>query len=119
MKGEQNVHNKRNNPNPLYVEIGLRLRNERKLLGYTQEQIAEVIGVTENFYGKIERGVRGLSLENTIIIYQKLNIDITYLLTGDQRSEISFDKVLEKCPVSKRDRLKRIINDALLLAMEK
>lgn len=113
------MNGKQKNVNPLYAKIGSRLRKERILLGYTQEQIAEIIGVTENFYGKIERGVRGLSLENTIIIYEKLNIDITYLLTGEQRSEFSFDKMLERCPVNKRDRLKKIINEALLLAMDK
>lgn len=116
MNSKQNM---KNTDNSLYIEIGSRLRNERKLLGYTQEQIAEIIGITENHYGKIERGVRSLSLENTIIIYKKLNIDITYLLTGEQRTENSLGRILEKCPEAKKEIFKKVIYDALLLAIEK
>lgn len=66
----------------LYIDMGSRLRQERVRLNYTQEQIAEVLNMSTAYYGKIERGVHGLSLQKLLLINQKLKIDITYLITG-------------------------------------
>lgn len=62
----------------LYIDMGSRLRQERVRLNYTQEQIAEVLNMSTAYYGKIERGVHGLSLQKLLLINQKLKIDITY-----------------------------------------
>lgn len=45
------------------VEIGEKLKNLRKKAGYTQERLAEVIGVSRNQLQKYERGQDALSPE--------------------------------------------------------
>lgn len=52
----------------LYIDMGSRLRQERVRLNYTQEQIAEVLNMSTAYYGKIERGVHGLSLQKLLLI---------------------------------------------------
>lgn len=47
----------------LTKEIGLRLKEIRKENGYTQEQFSELMEMSLNFYGKIERGESRLSIE--------------------------------------------------------
>lgn len=54
----------------LYIDMGSRLRQERVRLNYTQEQIAEVLNMSTAYYGKIERGVHGLSLQKLLLINQ-------------------------------------------------
>lgn len=66
----------------LYKNIGNRVLIKRRELHYTQEQMAEILGVSSGFYGMIERGEKAPSIEKLIIIYEELGIDITYLLTG-------------------------------------
>lgn len=51
---KRKVHD-RGNPNMLYVEIGKRLRIARIELNYTQEQMAEILGISTAYYGKVER----------------------------------------------------------------
>jgi len=45
------------------AEIGEKLKNLRKKAGYTQERLAEVIGVSRNQLQKYERGQDALSPE--------------------------------------------------------
>lgn len=62
----------------LYKNIGNRVLIKRRELHYTQEQMAEILGVSSGFYGMIERGEKAPSIEKLIIIYEELGIDITY-----------------------------------------
>ena len=83
------MYNKRKNKveRELYKNIGNRLLLERWERHYTQEQMAELIGVSTGFYGMIERGEKAPSIERLVLIYEKLGTDITYLLTGDEKEE--------------------------------
>lgn len=82
--------------------MGKRLRILRIELNYTQEQMAEILEMSSAYYGKIERGIHGLSLDKLVIVNKKLDIDINYLLTGVKRGDFSLDKVLMECPRTKR-----------------
>ena len=44
----------------LYVEIGERLRQQRKKMGMTQEETAELLGISSTYYGEIERWIWNL-----------------------------------------------------------
>lgn len=96
--------------------MGLRLRQERMRLNYTQEHMAEILNMSTAYYGKIERGVYGLSLQKLSLINQKLNIDITYLVTGQEKTDFPFEYYLNKCPQNKRYDLEQILRYALNLA---
>lgn len=104
--------------NKLYFDIGQRLLLRRRELNCTQEQVAELLGMSTAYYGKIERGEKGPSLDKLILIYRRLGIDITYLLTG-KKAEFSFDNIMIACPDSKRYDLEQLIKYAMNLAILK
>ncbi len=99
----------------LYKGIGNRLLIKRKELHYTQEQMAELLGVSTGFYGMIERGKKAPSIEKLVLIYEKLGTDITYLLTGNGNNDRVINYV-EKCPKEKQYDFQQLIKYALNLA---
>ena len=107
---------KRKTPNSLYVEIGKRLRASRLNSNYTQEQMAEILEMSTAYYGKVERGLYGLSLTKLIIVNEKLDIDINYLLTGVYKKSFSKDQILLECPREKRYDMEKLIKYAVNLA---
>ena len=62
-----------------YAAIGKKLRNQRKQLGYTQEQVAEAVGITPAFMGHIERGERGMALDTLLHLCNFYHITMDYL----------------------------------------
>ena len=77
----------------LNVEIGRRLREIRENMGYTQFRFAEILGVVEEHYRKIELGSSGLTLEKVLILYERLNIDATYLIVGKRKDKFDLDDI--------------------------
>lgn len=63
-----------------------RLKEQRKKLGYTQAQIAEICGVSGRMWGDYERGKYFPRNENLIAI-EKAGIDVQYVMHGEQRSD--------------------------------
>ena len=100
----------------LYNEIGKRLRILRRDLNYTQEQMSEILEMSSAYYGKVERGLHGLSLEKLVLANKKLDIDINYLLTGNKRGEFSVEKILNDCPQNKKYDMEQLIKYAINLA---
>lgn len=66
--------------------FGERLRSRRNLLSFTQEDIAEKIGISLRFYQMIERGEKSVSLDTLIRLSRTLTISIDYLLFGAMTS---------------------------------
>ena len=91
----------------LYMHIGNRIREKRKILGLTQAEAAELLSISKNFYGDIERGNKSLSLEKIILIFEKFNMDPTYLLTGENQNAIC--ELIKTCPSDKQFELEQII----------
>lgn len=77
-----------------FTAIGDKIRNRRTKLGLSQEQLAELCGITSSYVGHIERGSRRLSLNTAISISSVLGISLDYLLL-DVKNENSDDGVLE------------------------
>ncbi|MBE1236396.1 helix-turn-helix transcriptional regulator [Phaeovibrio sulfidiphilus] len=50
-----------NNPDPIDVEVGRRLRARRKVLALSQQQLADTVGITFQQVQKYERGLNRLS----------------------------------------------------------
>ena len=59
-----------------------RIKHKRKSLNFTQEQFAELIGITLSSYGKIENAFQKPSLDTLILICQNLNVTLDYLVFG-------------------------------------
>lgn len=93
---------KRRKPKELNIQIGERCRRARETAGYTQEQLAERIGVSTQFLSDAERGVTGMSVSTIIKLCQILSISTDFLLLG-QNSDNS-----EKNPLSIYSRIQRL-----------
>lgn len=65
-----------------YVDLGKRVRKQRQLIGLTQQELAERIGVSTSFVGHVERGTRKASLETLVALSNALGVSVDYLLAG-------------------------------------
>ena len=82
-------------------DIGERLKTFRKSNGYTQEQFSEMLNMSLNFYGKIERGQSRLSIEKLVLLHERFDMDIDYLLTGTPSNNVDYNSILSDCPKDK------------------
>lgn len=62
--------------------MGNRMKEERKNLNLTQEQMAEKLGISVKHYGGVERGNAGLSLENLVDVSVILGRSLDYIVKG-------------------------------------
>ncbi|GHV09900.1 hypothetical protein FACS1894217_14920 [Clostridia bacterium] len=62
--------------------IGARIRKQREFLGYTREQLAELLDITPKFCSDIELGVKGMSVNTLINISRLLKLPTDYILFG-------------------------------------
>lgn len=85
----------------LTTDIGNRLRDYRKMLDMTQQDVADVLKISLNFYGSIERGESRLSVEKLYILHNELNADLTYLIAGHYHRHNGVDSVFADCPKDK------------------
>ena len=69
------------------VKIGQRIREERKRLNMTQEQLAEDVDLTTAYIGLVERGERNLTLDNIVKVANRLGVTVDYLLIDSIDSE--------------------------------
>lgn len=66
-----------------YELLGNQIRKERKLKGYTLEQLAEKLEVSTTFIGQIERAKGIPSLATLVKIANVLEVSIDSLVFGD------------------------------------
>lgn len=65
-----------------YTMIGMRIRQARKIKGWSQGELAGQCGISMSFLGHIERGTRIMSLETFVNICTALSADADELLWG-------------------------------------
>lgn len=65
-------------------KIGSKIRKVRELKGYSQEYVAELLGLSQNNYSNIETGRTKLTLNRLDDISKILNIDPIDLLKFDE-----------------------------------
>jgi len=87
--------------------IGIRIRKQREFLGFTREQLAEMIDVTPKFCSDIELGVKGMSLNTLDMISKMLKLSTDYILYGNlNKDEPNMEKIIYKmlasCPSAKK-----------------
>lgn len=64
------------------IELGLRIKQCRKMQKLTQEQLAELIDVSAHYIYEIEKGLKTMSLPKLVDIASVLNVSVDYLLLG-------------------------------------
>lgn len=67
---------------PVDVYVGERLRIARKYLGLSQEQLANMSGVTFQQVQKYEKGVNRISASRLYILAKALNVEIGFFFEG-------------------------------------
>jgi transcriptional regulator with XRE-family HTH domain len=63
------------------VGLGERIRNLRKKRGWTQEIMAEKIGMDRSFIADLERGKRNITILNLVVLAQGFGITLSQFLS--------------------------------------
>jgi len=66
-----------------YLKLGKNIKHRRKELKLTQQQLADCLGISLNFMGKIEVAFSKPSLDTLIAIAEKLNTTVSALTKFD------------------------------------
>ena len=64
------------------VLFGMRVRELRKLRGWSQEEFALNVDLDRSYIGGVERGERNVSLENICLIAKALGVPTSTLFEG-------------------------------------
>jgi transcriptional regulator with XRE-family HTH domain len=62
--------------------VGARIRERRIILGLTQQQLADLIGVTYQQAHKYERGINRVSAGRLFVVARVLSVPVAYLFEG-------------------------------------
>ena len=60
--------------------VGIRIKEAREAKGFTQEQLAEIVGLSPTHISVIERGVKAPKLETFVEIANALGVTSDFLL---------------------------------------
>jgi len=94
--------------------IGIRIRNQREFLGFTREQVAEMIDVTPKFCSDIELGVKGMSLKTLNLLSNTLRLSTDYILYGNfNKEEPDMERIIYKMLASCPSRKKKYAIEAM------
>lgn len=90
-------------------QFGKKLKEARLKMDYTQFELAEEIGVSQNFLGDIERGIKLPSLAKLILLSNTLKVSLDTLFAD------SLDNILYEAEkdVYYTDKQKAIIKDMI------
>jgi transcriptional regulator with XRE-family HTH domain len=69
-------------PNPVDLHVGARVRMRRKLLGVSQEKLADALGLTFQQVQKYERGTNRISASKLFEIGRFLQAPVSYFFDG-------------------------------------
>ena len=82
--------------NDVNLEIGERIRQTRTEIGFSREQLSEIIGISTLFLGFIECGQRGMSITTLKKLCDALHVSADYILFGktgtSKRDELLQDR---------------------------
>jgi transcriptional regulator with XRE-family HTH domain len=75
-------HSTRPRPQDIDRYVGAKLRERRLMLGMTQQQMAELIGVTYQQAHKYEKGINRVAGGRLYAIAQALGVEVSYFYEG-------------------------------------
>ena len=81
------------------LEIGKRITDRRKSLGWTQEELADRGDLTPQFVSYAESGKRAMRPENLLKLSSTLGVSADFLLSGD---------IIDKDMLLMSDKLRRL-----------
>ena len=93
-----------------YLDLGKKIRQIRRQQSLTQEQLAEMTGISASFLGHIERGTRIASIDTLVDLCNTLHVSPDYLLSA------SLDQAHYTPEFSPKDRAK--LSELLRMAQD-
>lgn len=102
-----------------YKAIGLRIRHQREFVGYTRDNLAELLNVSTNFCRDIEIGAKGMSIQTLAKLSELLKLSVDYILFGRTPNGESgaLISMLNSCKPEKRKYAEDLLK-VFLLALE-
>lgn len=76
--------------------FGKNVKKYRKLAGFTQEEMAEKINVSQTFFANIERGKRGASFETVELLSKCFNIPYSALFEDSEQNNSITETFVDK-----------------------
>ena len=101
--------------NELLIQIGRRLSESRTEKGVTQEQLANMTGLSIKMISAAENGNKAMRPENIVKICDSLSISTDYLLRGETPllTVMAGQKKVSTLTSRQREALSKIIEDFL------
>ncbi len=99
------------------AESGKRLKKLRQRKGktYTQERVADEVGITREYLSRLETGNKGCSVDLLVVLAQYYNVTIDYITYGKVEAGhiISLSEKMDKLPADRRILAGKLINSIL------
>ena len=97
--------------------VGGRVRKQREYIGYTREQLAELLDVTPKFCSDIELGIKGMSVPTLCKLSESLRLSTDYILFGQDAGAESepIMRMLETCSPAERSHAELLYSNGSLL----
>ena len=103
------------------ITIGKFIASERKRKGYTQKQLAEILGISDKTISKWERGNGFPEVSLLLPLCNELDITVNELLSGERVSEEEYRKKAEENMVNlvkeAQESKKKIILSAMVAGL--
>lgn len=77
-------------PHPVDIYVGSRLRQQRRLLGLTQQNLAKALGLTFQQIQKYERGNNRMGASRLFEMSKLLNVGINFFYDGYENNEATY-----------------------------
>lgn len=90
------------------IGMGNRLQKCRKNANLTQENMAEILNISNKHYNEVERGVTGLSINRLIFLSNFLSVSLDHLLKDENNTEtlpFALVNLYNSCPDGKKGNL--------------
>lgn len=99
------------------LEIGKRITDRRKSLGWTQEELADRGDLTPQFVSYAESGKRVMRPENLLKLSSTLGVSADFLLSGDiiDKDMLLMSDKLRRLTPEQRNIIEKIIDECLEL----
>ena len=99
------------------LEIGKRITDRRKSLGWTQEELADRGNLTPQFVSYAESGKRAMRPENLLKLSSTLGVSADFLLSGDiiDKDMLLMSDKLRRLTPEQRNIIEKIIDECLEL----
>lgn len=101
-----------------YKLLGQNIQKFRWSLSITQAELAEDVNLTTSYIGQIERGQRKVTLENLVLIAERLGTNINDLLNNSSQPQNQQDIVLQNFLKTKSPEQKALAYKLLKLVLK-